>query len=150
MEHHSHNEWCVEWLLLIDEAPNDLRWVHLDVKMAIASITWHNKDTIRDLEWTYQTNKGVEGLEFQLVKADKWACSYNTSRFVIFYGDIIDGLRINMHFTHFQVDVLNSINVCLSQFTWNMWAFIFYFVVICLNLKMDPMVDSFLFFFTHT
>ena len=71
MAQHSRDERSVEWTLLIDGAPDDLRWIHPDVKMVITSHTWHNKNTIRDLEQVYQMSEEVEGLEFQLIEADE-------------------------------------------------------------------------------
>ena len=53
----------------------------------------------------------VKGMEFKPVEVDEWTCSYNTGRFIMFYGDIINQLRISPPFTHFQVSVLNSLDV---------------------------------------
>ena len=43
----------VERALLIDGAPDDLWWIHSDVKMAMVSHTWHNKGVMKDLEQAY-------------------------------------------------------------------------------------------------
>ena len=55
---------CVERVCLVDEALDDLRWIHLDIKMTIISFEWCNKDTIKELEQVYRTNEEVQGLEF--------------------------------------------------------------------------------------
>ena len=67
----------------------------------------------------------------------------------MFYGDILDQLRVGPPFTHFQVQVLNSLIMCLSQLTWNAWAFILVFEVISLHLKVEPSSEAFFFFFSH-
>lgn len=40
MVHQSHDENSVRWMHLIDVAPSELKWIHLDVKMVIASTKW--------------------------------------------------------------------------------------------------------------
>ena len=74
---------------------------------------------IKELESSYWKNEDVKGIVFEPVKLDERACSYNTNKFVIFYGDILAKLRIDPLFTFFQVDVLNMISICPSQLTWN-------------------------------
>ena len=66
-----HDEQGVKWALLIDKAPDDLRWIYFDVKIVTTSHIWHNKNIIRDLEQVYQTIEEIDVLEFQLVEADK-------------------------------------------------------------------------------
>ena len=46
-------------------------------------------------------SEGVEGLKFQPIKTNEQACSYDTDHFIIFYGDIIDWLKISSPFIHF-------------------------------------------------
>ena len=104
---------------------------------------------IKELEQSYRMNKKVIGIEFKPIEADERPCNHDTSRFVIFYVDIIARLRIGLPFNHFQVDVMCSIRVCLSQLTRNAWAFIICFEVACLHLELEPSADAFLFFFTH-
>ena len=58
-------------------------------------------------------------------------------------------LWIGHPFSLFQADILNVIGVCPSQLTWNAWAFILCFEVICLRLNLEPLAKAFLFFFTH-
>ena len=58
-------------------------------------------------------------------------------------------LRIGPPFSQFQANVLNAVGVCPSQLTWNAWAFILCFEVICLRLNLEPSAEAFLFFFTH-
>ena len=73
----------------------------------------------KNLEQAYQMKEEVDGVEFELVKADEWVCSYNVGHFVIFYSDILNYLRIGPPFTHFQVSVLSLLGVCQAQLTWN-------------------------------
>ena len=84
----------VERALLIDGAPDDLRWIHPDVKMTAASLTWRHREMIKDMEQSYRTKEAVTGVEFEPVEADERACSYDTDRFVMFYGDILKQLRV--------------------------------------------------------
>ena len=72
---------------------------------------------IKDMEQAYQTKKEVDGVEFEPTEIDKQACSYDVARFIMFYGDILDQLRVSPPFMHFQVSILNLLNVCLSQLT---------------------------------
>ena len=95
-------------------------------------------------------NKVVDDINFVPTEVDKRPCSYNTNRFMVFYGDIIAKLWISLPFTYFQVDVLNTVDVCPSQLTWNAWVFVFYFEVICMHLKLKLSISSFFFFFTYT
>ena len=74
---------------------------------------------IKDLEQAYQMKEKVNGVEFELVEANKWACSYDVGWFVMFYGDILNQLRISPPFTYFQVNVLNFLGMCSAQLTWN-------------------------------
>ena len=57
----------VERALLIDGAPDDLRWMHPDVKMASASLTWRHQEMIKDMEQAYWANEEVDGVEFEPV-----------------------------------------------------------------------------------
>ena len=66
-----------------------MRWIHLDVKVTIAFSDWQEATIIKDLESSYQKNEDVQGIVFKPSKLDKWACSYDTNRFMIFYKDII-------------------------------------------------------------
>ena len=91
----------------------------------------------------------MEGIDFKPVELDEQACSYDTDRFIIFYGDIMVKLWIGPPFSLFQVDILNAVRVCPSQLTWNAWAFILCFEVIYLWLNLEPLAKAFLFFFTH-
>ena len=50
MAQRSHDGEGVERVLLIDRALDDLRWIHPDVKMASASLTWRHREMIKDLE----------------------------------------------------------------------------------------------------
>ena len=93
-------------------------------------------------------NEDVEGIIFKLVKLDKHPYSYDTNRFMIFYKYILVKLWIGPPFTFFQVDLLNRMDICLSQLTWNTWAFILCFEVIYLHLKLEPSAKAFLLFFT--
>ena len=56
----------------------------------------------------------VDGVEFEPAKADDWVCSYDVGRFIMFYDDILDQLRVRPPFTHFQVSILNLLGVCPS------------------------------------
>ena len=145
----SRDEVGVERALLIDGAPDDLRWIHPDVKMANASLTWRHREMIKDMEQAYRAKEEVDGVEFKPVEADEQSCSYNTDRFVMFYDDILEQLRVGLPFTHFQVSVLNSLGMCPTQLTWNAWAFILCFKVVCLYLEVEPSPESFFFFFSH-
>ena len=40
-------------------------------------------------------NEDIDDIDFKLIKADEWPCSYDTNRFMIFYDDIIAKLWIN-------------------------------------------------------
>ena len=46
----SRDDEGVERALLIDGAPDDLRWIHPDVKMTAASLTWRHREMIKDIE----------------------------------------------------------------------------------------------------
>ena len=83
--------------------------------MAIASLTWHHREMIKDLEQAYRAKEEVDGVEFELVEADKWACSYDVDHFIMFYDNILEQLRVGSPFTHFQVSILNSLDVCLTS-----------------------------------
>ena len=37
-------------------------------------------------------NEEIDGIKFQPLKVGEWLCSYNASRFIIFYEDIITRL----------------------------------------------------------
>ena len=74
---------------------------------------------IKDMEQAHETKEEVDRVEFELVEADERVCGYNVSRFIMFYGDILDQLRVELPFTHFQVGVLNSLDVSPSQLTWS-------------------------------
>ena len=67
---------------------------------------------IKDLEQTYWAKEEVDGVEFEPVEADKWACSYDVSRFIMFYADILEQLRVGLPFMHFQASILNLLSVC--------------------------------------
>ena len=82
--------------------------------MSMASLNWHNKDIIRELEQVYQMNEEIEGLRFHLIRSNEQLCSYDMNQFIMFWSDIIDQLRMSPPFTNFQVNVLNLINVYLS------------------------------------
>ena len=103
--------------MLIDRASDELRWIDLDVKMAVVSLNWHHRSMIKDMEELYRTKEEVEGVEFEPAEVDEWVCSYDVNRFIMFYNDILDQLRVGPPFTHFQVQVLNSLGVCPSQLT---------------------------------
>ena len=66
---------------MLDTTPNDLKWIHLDIKMIVAFKEWCNKATIKELEWSYQ--KG------ELVEVDEWLHNYKTNKFMMFNRDII-------------------------------------------------------------
>ena len=53
-------------VLLIDKALNNLRWIHPNIKMAIISLTRHNKNTIRDLKQDIEQVKELKGLSSNL------------------------------------------------------------------------------------
>ena len=144
----SRDDEGVERALLIDGAPDDLRWIHPDVKMTTASLTWRHREMIKDMEQAYRKKEEVDGVELEPVEADERACSYDVERFVMFYGDILEQLRVGPPFTHFQVAILNSLGVCPTQLTWNAWAFILCFEVICIHLEIEPSPASFFFFFS--
>ena len=117
--------------------------------MATVSHTWRHPGMIKDLEQAYRAKEEFDGVEFELVEADEWAFSYDVNHFVMFHGDILDQLRVGSSFTHFQAFILNSLGVCPSQLTWNAWAFILCFEVVSLYLEVEPLPESFLFFFSH-
>ena len=94
MAQRSRDQEGVERALLIDGAPDDLRWIHLDVKMVNALLTWRHREMIKEMEQAYRAKEEVDGVEFEPVEADEWACSYNTDRFVMFYSDILEQLRV--------------------------------------------------------
>ena len=104
-------------MCLLDAALNDLRWLHLDVKMTMASNKWRNEAIIKDLRQTYHKKKAIDGIEFPSIKVDEWPCSYNINKFVIFNEDIITKSLIGPPFTFFQVNVLSTISVYPSQLT---------------------------------
>ena len=56
----------------------------------MTSHTWRNKGMIKDLEQAYQTKEEVEGMKFEPIEADEWACSYDIGWFIMFYGDILN------------------------------------------------------------
>ena len=119
------------------------------MKIATASHTWCHQGMTKDLEQDYRMKEEVDSVEFEPVKADEQACSYDIGHFIIFYGDILNQLRVRPPFTHFQVNVLNLLGMCLSQLTWNTWAFILCFKVVSLHLEVDPSSECFFFFFSH-
>ena len=88
-------------------------------------------------------------MEFEPVKANEWACSYDINHFIIFYSDIVNQLRISPPFTHFQASVLNSLSVCLTQLTQNAWTFILCFKVFSLCLEVEPSPNFLFFFFSY-
>ena len=71
MAQRSHDDEGVEWALLIDGALNDLRWIHPDVKMATASLTWRHCGMINDLGQAYWPKEEVDGVEFELIEVDE-------------------------------------------------------------------------------
>ena len=95
MAQHSHDDQGVEQALLIDGAPDDLWWIHPDVKMAMTSLNWRHRGMIKDMEESYQTKEEVEGIEFEPVEADERVCSYDVAHFIMFYDDILDQLRVS-------------------------------------------------------
>ena len=95
----------------MEVALNELKWIDMELKMKIASNDCHNRDMIEELERAYRTSEEVEGIKFHLVKEDEQPCDYDTNKFIIFYNDIIDRLRIGPPFTFFQVEVLNALGV---------------------------------------
>ena len=88
-------------------------------------------------------------MKFNPIEANEQAYSYDTGQFIVFYGDIIDQLRIDQPFTCFQIGVLYSLNVCPTQLTWSAWAFSLCFKVVYLHLKVEPLPESFFFFSSH-
>ena len=94
MAQHSHDDQGVKRALLIDGAPDDLQWIHLDVKMATMSLNWCHRGMIKDMEQSYRTKEEVDGVKFEPAKADERACSYDVTHFIMFYGDILDQLRV--------------------------------------------------------
>ena len=56
---------------MIDGAPDDLWWIHPDVKMAMASHTWCNRGMTKDLEQAYQTKEEVDNVEFEPVEVNE-------------------------------------------------------------------------------
>ena len=91
----------------------------------------------------------VDGVEFEPAEADEHACNYDVACFIMFYGNILNQLRVGPPFIHFQVQVLNSLGVCPSQLTWNAWALILVSEVVSLHLKVEPSSKAFFFFFSH-
>ena len=92
----------------------------------------------------------VNGVELEHFESNEQACSYDVEHFIMFYGNILNQLRVGPPFTHFQVSILNSFDVCPSQLTWNALAFILIFKVVSLHLEVKPLLKSFFFFFSHT
>ena len=45
----------------------------------------------------------VDGVEFEPTEVNEWVYSYDVAYFIMFYGDILDQLRVGPLFTHFQV-----------------------------------------------
>ena len=87
--------------------------------MVTASHTWHHQGMIKDLEQAHQAKEEVNSVEFEPIEANERAYSYDIDRFVMFYGNILDQLRVGPPFTHFQASILNSLGVCPTQLTWN-------------------------------
>ena len=56
---------------------------------------------IKDLEQAYWMKEKVDGVEFEPVEANKRVCSYDVDCFVMFYGNILEQLRMGLPFTHF-------------------------------------------------
>ena len=50
MAQRSHDSEGVERALLIDRAPDDLQWIHPDVKMVSASLMLRHQEMIKDME----------------------------------------------------------------------------------------------------
>ena len=117
--------------------------------MAMTSQTWHHRGMIKDMEQVYWTKEEVDRVEFDPVEANERVCSYNVDRFIMFYDDILDQLRVEPPFTHFQESFLNLLSVCPFQLTWNAWAFILCFEVVSLHFKVEPSLEYFFFFFSH-
>ena len=115
----------------------------------MTSLNWRHRGMIKDMEESYRTKEEVDGVEFELAKADEQVCSYDVAHFIMFYGDILDQLKVSPPFTYFQVQVLNLLGMCPSQLTWNVWAFILVFEVVSLHLEVEPSSEVFFFFFSH-
>ena len=106
---------------MVEGGPNDLGWVHPEVKMATASLHWCNSENIKELETHFRTEEEMEGIDFEPVELDERVYNYDTGRFIMFYGDIMVKLWIDPPFSMFQANVLNAVGVCPSQLTWNAW-----------------------------
>ena len=146
----SRDEHGVKQLYLLEVALNDLRWIHLDVKIIVASNKWCNKAIIEDLEQSYRKGEAIDYITFKLAQVDEQPCCYDMNKFMMFYGDIIARLRISPPFTFFEVDALNTNGVCPSQLTWNAWAFVLCFEVIYTHHRLNLLINAFFFFFTYT
>ena len=71
------------------------------MKMAMVSHTWCHRGMIKDLEQAYWMKEEVNSVKFEPFKVDKQACNYDVGCFIMFYGDILDQLRVSPPFTHF-------------------------------------------------
>ena len=89
MAQRSCDEQGVKQACLIDGAPNDLRWIHPNVKMITTSFDCRNPITIKDLKSSNLINEDVEGIIFKPVELDERPYSYEINRFMIFYKDIL-------------------------------------------------------------
>ena len=45
---------------------------------------------IKDMEQAYWMKEEVNKVKFEPLEVDEWACNYDVSRFIMFYGDIVD------------------------------------------------------------
>ena len=85
--------------------------------MATASHTWRHRGMIKDMQQAYWMKEEVDEVEFEPTEMVEWVCSYDVGRFIMFYGDILDQLKVRPPFTHFQVSILNLLGMCPSQLT---------------------------------
>ena len=55
---------------IVEGGPDDLRWVHPEVKMATVSLHWHDPENIKELKTHFQTEEEMEGIDFEPVELD--------------------------------------------------------------------------------
>ena len=54
------DEHGIERAHIIEGGPNDLRWVHLEVKMATTALHWCDPSNVKELENYYQVKEDME------------------------------------------------------------------------------------------
>ena len=71
MAKRSQDKQGVDRAWLIDRALDNLRWIHPDVKLTIASLDWSNGEVIKELERNYLMKEKVDGTKFKPVEVNE-------------------------------------------------------------------------------